>query len=381
MRLLGVKINFDYNSEARVFATLLHHRRGRYEASVIYNCWEESSQGVDAFEMFSESEAWRVDTGWRPNPDGKRSLVGKAISTARIHRSLPGLIKRVQEYDPDVIYSCQQKWDCFVATEIAQKLKRPQIIHLHYVPGPWLGKQPLERLKTCEHVVTVSDFIRHLAIRHGVHRDHVTTVKNTMPLFAPPSDEARLAVRQELRIPHNALVLGIVGRLVPGKGHSDTILAFARVAQAFPNSHLVIVGDGELRPQLEEQSKRLGLDSRIHFTGVRSDVPLLLSSFNIFVHPTRMDPAPLAVLEACASALPIVAYEEGGVCEFVENGRTGLLTAPENVDGLARSLFTLLESPERAHDMGMAARERVGTHFRPEDSAARFAELLVDVLP
>lgn len=381
MRLLGVKINFDYNSEARVFATLLHHRRGRYDASVIYNCWDGASQGVDAFEMFSESEAWRVDTGWRPNPDGKRSILGKAVSAARIHRSLPALIKRVEEYDPDVIYSCQQKWDCYVATEIAQKLNRPQIIHLHYVPGPWLGKQTLERLKTCEHVVTVSDFIRHLAIRHGVHRDHVTAVKNTMPLFDPQPVEKRAAIRQEFGIPQEASVLGIVGRLVPGKGHSDTILAFARVAKNFTDSHLVVVGDGELRPHLEDQAKRLGLEARIHFTGVRSDVPLLLSSFNIFVHPTRMDPAPLAVLEACASALPIVAYEEGGVCEFVENGRTGLLTPPENVDGLARSMFTLLESPQRAQDMGFAARDRVGTHFRPQDSAAQFAELLVDVLP
>ena len=94
MRLLGVKINFDYNSEARVFATLLHHRRGRYDASVIYNCWEESSQGVAAFEMFAGAEAWRVDTGWRPNPDGKRSPIGKAVSAMKIHRSIPALIKR-----------------------------------------------------------------------------------------------------------------------------------------------------------------------------------------------------------------------------------------------------------------------------------------------
>lgn len=381
MRLLGVKINFDYNSEARVFATLLHHRRGRYDAEVIYNCWEESSQGVDAFEMFAEAQAWRIDTGWRPNPDNKRSVVGKAVSAMRINRSLAGLVKRAEEYDPDVIYSCQQKWDCYVATHIAQKLKRPQIIHLHYVPGPWLGAQPLERLKTCDHVVTVSDFIRHLAIRHGVHRDNVSTVKNTMPLFEPQPEATRQAIRAEMNIPATAPVLGIVGRLVSGKGHSDTILAFARIAKRFPDSHLVVVGDGDLRPQLEKQAQGLGLGERIHFTGVRSDVPILLGSFDIFVHPTRMDPAPLAVLEACASGLPVLAYEEGGVCEFVENGRTGLLTPPENIDGLSQSMLTLLEAPERAKVMGTAARERVGTHFRPEDSAMTFAQLLGNVLP
>jgi glycosyltransferase involved in cell wall biosynthesis len=108
---------------------------------------------------------------------------------------------------------------------------------------------------------------------------------------------------------------------------------------------------------------------------------MLLAAFDIFVHPTRMDPAPLAVLEACASALPVVAYEEGGVCEFVENGRTGLLTPPENIDGLARSMYSLLENPGRAKEMGAASRTRIGTHFRPEDSGATFATLLGNVLP
>ncbi|GDX40796.1 hypothetical protein LBMAG21_10880 [Armatimonadota bacterium] len=381
MRLLGIKINFDYNSETRVFATLLHHRRGRYDASVIYNCWEGSSQGVERFEDFAEAETWRVDTGWRPNPEGKRSLVGKAVSTARIHASLPKLLKRLAEFDPDVIYSCQQKYDCLVASYLAEKLKRPQIIHLHYVPGPWLGQQAMEQLKKVEHVVTVSDFIRHLAIRHGVHRDHVSTVRNVMPISPPVAEAKRLEIRAALEIPADTMVIGNVGRLTAGKGHADTINAFAKISKAFPDAHLVIVGGGDLETSLQAQAAALKLKERIHFTGVRSDVPDLLGSFDIFIHPTRMDPAPLAVLEACSSGLPVLAYEEGGVCEFIENGRTGLLTPPESVDGLARSMVALLKAPEQAKAMGQASRERVATRFRPEDVGIEFADLLERALP
>ena len=64
------------------------------------------------------------------------------------------------------------------------------------------------------------------------------------------------------------------------------------------------------------------------------------------------------------SALPVIAYEEGGVCEFIENGRTGLLSAAESVDGLARSIYTLLQSPEQAKAMGQASRERVEVRQR-----------------
>src|SRR5688572_30847882 len=117
MRLLATKINHDYNSEAKVFATLLRHRADRYDVATVYNCWTGASQGAEEFERYSGTEIWRIDTGWRPIFDGKRSFGTKLRFSARVQASLPEIYRRARRFAPDVVYSCQQKWDCIIATE------------------------------------------------------------------------------------------------------------------------------------------------------------------------------------------------------------------------------------------------------------------------
>lgn len=167
----------------------------------------------------------------------------------------------------------------------------------------------LQRAARCYvgHFVTVSDFVRRAAVRKGyVDSDCTSIVYNGVDL-------SRFARHEQGAEKREGLVLGSVGRLSHEKGYDVLINAYAKTAADAPNTELWLVGDGAERPALEEQVRGLGLRERVRFFGLRDDVPDLLNSMDIFVLPSRTEGLPVAVLEAMACGLPVVATEVGGV--------------------------------------------------------------------
>lgn len=376
LKLLGIQIANGYSSEARVFASLLGNRAGAYEPLVLHQESPADTTSRQKFAGDSQARLTTLDFGWRKSPPGGHAALAKVGQFARLRATLPRAIRLAREFDPDIVYSNQQHWDCYVATEIARALGKPQVIHLHYIIGPWLRRQPLERLLTCDHVITVSDFIHNEALKYGVAPDRVTTVRNSMKPMPAPSPDSRESLRKELGIPADSPLVGIVARLDPGKGQDDTMEAFSQIAERFPTAHFLIVGEGENRPVLEAQAAKLPVRDRVIFTGRRSDIPRVLAALDLFSHPSRRDPCPLALLEACAAGLPVLAYAEGGACEIVVNSETGILAPAGDIEALARAMETLLENRDVAHRLGAAARARIATDFQPSSAGALFAETL-----
>lgn len=381
VRLLGFQVANGYSPEARVFAGLLAHAGpNALEPHVFYHAWEENPQSIERFQKDSGALVQPIDFGWRSvSPD--RSL--RAKMRARLHflAALPRALVLARRINPDVIYSCQQLWDCQVATYVARKLNKPQVIHLHYIVGPWLHRPVLERLRTCDHVVTVSDFIREEALRHGILPERVTTIRNTMTASPLPEPGMREAVRRELGFAPDSFLVGIIARLDPDKGQSDTLRAFARIVGEHPQARLLIVGsETPWHPGYSDVLKReagdLGLGESVRFLGYRSDVPRLLAALDVFAHPSRREPFGLAVAEASAAGLPVVGYTDGGLPEIVQEGVTGLLTVPEDLEALARSLARLVEDPELARAQGRAGRLRMASEFQPATAGEAFAGLM-----
>ena len=115
----------------------------------------------------------------------------------------------------------------------------------------------------------------------------------------------RASVRRSLGLPESAFVLGHVGRFVPEKNHGFLIEIAAEVCRRVPEAHLLLVGDGPLRPAMEEKLVALGLSKRVTFTGLRQDVPKLLQgAIDIFLFPSLYEGLGIAVVEAQASGLP-----------------------------------------------------------------------------
>ncbi len=154
-----------------------------------------------------------------------------------------------------------------------------------------------------------------------------------------------------------------VARFVPQKNHALLLNAFAQGPASDPNAHLVLVGEGALREQLEQQAKNLGLARQAHFLGLRSDIPEVLGAMDVFVLSSDYEGSPLSVIEAMASGLPIVSTAAGGVPDLFESGREGFMVQPGDVHGLSCSMAFLLGNRKARQSLGMAAARRAKEHF------------------
>lgn len=166
-----------------------------------------------------------------------------------------------------------------------------------------------------------------------------------------------------------------VARFAPQKNHALLLKAFAQGPASDPNAHLVLVGEGALREQLEEQAKNLGLAGQAHFLGLRTDIPDVLGAMDAFVLSSDYEGNPLSVMEAMASGLPIVSTAAGGVPDLFETGNEGLIVQPGDVQGLSNSMVSLLKNHDARQSMGMAAARRAKENFDVSTMVQAYEEL------
>jgi len=164
-------------------------------------------------------------------------------------------------------------------------------------------------------------------------------------------------------------VVMMVGQLVPWKGHRDFLCAAAIVYQALAAARFDIVGADLFNDhpgysdKLAEITAELGITDAVRFAGYRDDIPDALRTASLLVLPSRNEPFGRIVVEAMATGLPVVAYNEGGPAEIIVDGETGLLVEPGNVDELAIAIASVLVDPRRAARMRQAGRKRAEQYF------------------
>jgi len=216
-----------------------------------------------------------------------------------------------------------------------------------------------------DRIVATCELVRQVEIeRARVSSDKVITIYNGIDVqgySASPLAAAR--VRQTFNVPADALLMGTVGRLHRAKGLADLLAALAQVRERIPTVRLLLVGDGELRGELEAQTQSLGLSSVVTFAGIRADVPEILAALDIFVLPSLWEGMPLVLLEAMAASLPVVVTAVGGTPEVVVDGVTGLLVPPRDPAALAQAIIRLLRDPDLRRRMGRAGRRQIEQHF------------------
>jgi glycosyltransferase involved in cell wall biosynthesis len=173
----------------------------------------------------------------------------------------------------------------------------------------------------------------------------------------------RQLVRRRLGLAEGDRAVVVVATLKEQKGHRYLIDAASAILPEFPDAHFLIIGDGELRQALEAQIAAHHLENNVHLLGTRHDVPALLAAADMFVLPSLWEGLPMALVEAMAAGLPVVATEVSGTRQVMVDGETGLLVPPGEITPLVRAISLLLADPARAAIMGAAGRQRVESLF------------------
>jgi glycosyltransferase involved in cell wall biosynthesis len=177
--------------------------------------------------------------------------------------------------------------------------------------------------------------------------------------------------------------VGTASQLIPRKGYSTLLQAASRVLQIHPNVKFVIVGSGEEKysQSLYNLSKKLGIIENIIFTGYREDISQIMNILDIVVLPsTHPEGFSRLLLEAMASSKPVVASRIGGNPEAVEDGRTGLIVPPGDVDSLAKAIQHLVQNRELRQSMGQAGRQRVKERFSIEINVNKIESIYEELL-
>jgi glycosyltransferase involved in cell wall biosynthesis len=212
--------------------------------------------------------------------------------------------------------------------------------------------------------LAVSRGVRDYLVRQGgLNPAKVRVVANGVDVAAIDAARPGPLVRRELGLPESSPVIGLVGRLDHwGKGHKELFEAMVSLKERHP-VHALIVGGGRRIDEVRALAASLGLGEVVHFLGPRRDVPDLLNAMDIFVLPSYSEGVSLALLEAMAAGLPVIATAVGGLTEVVRDGDNGLLIPPRDAGALAEALTRLLKSPDLAKKLGQNARKHVREHY------------------
>jgi len=223
-------------------------------------------------------------------------------------------------------------------------------------------------------IVANSPGVRQFYLEKGLPGDKLEVIVNGVPPAAASrfSREEALAV---LGVPPAHHVVGLVGRLARQKRIKDAIWAADLLKVIRDDVHLVLLGDGPQRHELERFRDQVEIADRVHFLGHRGDVPDLLPHFDLLWSTSEYEGQSNSILEAMAAGLPVVATDILGTRDLVVPGQTGVLVAVGDRAALAQATHQLLDQPALRQQWGAAAIERVRERFNVEQMVARYAGL------
>jgi glycosyltransferase involved in cell wall biosynthesis len=273
-----------------------------------------------------------------------------------------------------------------VISRVVGRLCRVPVIlsarHNTNIGGPLREKVNRWTSSLDDKVIAISEAVRQAEIQNShIRPEKIITIYNGIPLNRLPTrQEGRARMGEGLNIPATAIVLTTVARLHPQKGHADLARLIPGILEKSPDCHFVWIGDGEEKDKLFALVNQLGIASHVHFTGSRSDIPYWLAGTDVFVFPSQWEGLGIALLEAMAAGLPVVATAVGGVREVVVDGQTGFLVPAQDPSSLVNALLQLANDPGLRTRMGQAGQRRVREHFSLEAMVRQTEQLYIELL-
>ena len=311
------------------------------------------------------------------------------------------LYKILRDFQPDIIHTHTAKAGALgrLVTVFYNWTRGRQhsvrIVHTYHghVFDGYFGKRAtavflaLERwlARWTDRIIAISPRIAdEIGRRYAIGRpDQVCSIRLGFDLapFVGIDDSQRRASREQLDVPNDTLVITTVGRLTEIKKHDLFLEMAQKVFLSRQDVLFLIVGDGELREELESMAGVLGLKAVVRFLGWRQDLSTIYAASDLFVLTSRNEGTPVALIEAMASGLPGVSTDVGGVRDVITSPSVGEVVPFGDAEGLARSVLSLLSDnhPER-RAMGMRARDAVSKRFTIERLVTEIVDLYAELM-
>lgn len=293
-------------------------------------------------------------------------------------RSLLGLARLCRRRRIDLVNSHSGRDTLLAGLALRLLPRRPRLVRTRHLILPITSKATYSLLP--DHVVCVSHAVEDYLAGAGIPRARLSTIPTGVDVqrFDPAHYQPRL--REELGLPASGPLIGTVAILRMKKGYQDLIAAVPRVLAAQADAHFVFAGDGPQRQNIEAALATAGLGGRVHLLGLRSDIPQVLRSLDLFVLPTHQEALGTSYIEAQAMGLPVIGTRVGGVPDTMIEGETGLLVPAQDPPALAEAILALAGDPERRRRMGEAGRRWVLAEYTVEKMAERMLALYQRVL-
>jgi len=312
--------------------------------------------------------------------DGGLAYTQLGARTIRGPRAFTALVRLLRRERIDIVHA--HLWDANLLAALASPLAGLPVLVAHEHMWSFEGR-PF-RVATERHVISriasvmacVSEFNRRQMVEvEKIAPDRIRVLPNGIPPLAPATGHD---VRAELGIPADARLVGAVAVARREKRLDVLLDAVARLDGSAPNVHVAIAGYGGSRgelPALEQQATSLGIRDRVHFLGLRRDIPDLLAAFDVACLSSDFEGQPLSVMEYMAAGKPIVSTNVGGLPEMIRDGVEGLLVPRRDPGAFSEALKRQLLDRPAAVAMGAAALERQRKEFSLETAVARVEAL------
>ncbi|SDA10706.1 Glycosyltransferase involved in cell wall bisynthesis [Nitrosospira sp. Nsp11] len=252
--------------------------------------------------------------------------------------------------------------------------ERPALATIH---GRYLHIRDFEVHKLMQtHICVVAKSAYFHALNLGVPASKLRFIANGVDteIFHPMAKTDYL--HSIINVSPATPLIGFIGRLSHEKGPEVFVQVASMVHKKCEKYHFVLVGDGPMRQKLKDDIDNMGLNGYVHMAGLQSDMPQVYSSLDLVVSTSYSEAMPLAIIEAMASGLPVIATNVGGVIDIVEVGRTGLLNGVGDLNGMANNIVTMMSDESARIEMGKAARKRTEANFELTNSVGQTSELL-----
>jgi len=328
-------------------------------------------------------------TGPSPGPEGEllaRECVGgleigelpplvRAIRPIKDVAACRQLTRFFREGSFDVVHTHSSKAGV-LGRIAARKARIPFIVHtvhgqaFHPYQSSWKNALYIwaERIaaRYCDRIFAVAEAMVEQCVAAGVApRSMYKVVYSGMDMDAFLTSRRCPKLRAELGIAEDALVVGKIARLFELKGHHFLIAAASAIVAEMPTVRFLLVGDGNLYEQLQDDIRARGLAEHFVFTGLvpPADVPQYTAQMDVLAHLSLREGLPRTVVQALATGIPAVGFSLDGTPEVIVEGETGHICPPENVQAVTEALLDLLRNGEKRRRMGAAGRERVKEQF------------------